>query len=707
MSWDTPIAYHQVESDPSKADIKSPSFLGIPTTPTPPVGVRSKQIVNAEFVYNAVSSSGALLVTTDQQWEGIKTAINEGAGVRAGFKFINNQTSGVGAMVDIENSGSYGQTILNNRGIGLSISSTGSRAIQLAALAGEAVHSISRAGANNIVLHNLDGVGTNVIASQGLNGTGFNFVGQNAGLTTFSVDKYGDILARNITAAPGYFHNHVVIKSQLDVKADLNSPNFTGIPTAPTALPGTSTNQIATTEFVINHFKVDSIVTQGSSNAVSGGAVYTALQGKQDSLGFTPENVANKNQAMGYVGLDANSKINPIYLPALPIAEIAVVNSQAEMLALNVPKGSIAIRTDINKSFILRDVPASTLSNWSELLSPTGGVQSVFGRVGVVTAAEGDYTTSLVTEGVNLYYTEARVSANIDVLANTLARHSAVTLGVSNGLSISADTQVLSLALATSTTTGALSSADWNKFNAKQNALINPITGIVEAGRLVKGASAGEVTYSTITEDNNGNIGMINLDVKSITDTYSFMALGNDSLYGVRLGTDSTGIPVIQGANKQGDEYKNIAIQPEGGVVLIGFNTASSDSKLQVAGTITAAPADKPSEVVVKAQLDGKLDSNVGALELADPLEGDEHLIIEQDGEAKRLEISAISGGVGGMSSISIVIDKTIEELGLSNEATNAEIEQAFKELLVTLPPTTFIDDIQYSVIYLFRLIEM
>ena len=122
------------------------------------------------------------------------------------------------------------------------------------------------------------------------------------------------------------------------------------------------------------------------------------------------------------------------------------------------------------------------------------GVSSVFGRTGAVTAASGDYTTTQVTEGTNLYYTqsrfdtafsgktttnltegtnlyytEARVSANTDVAANTAARHSAVTLGTANGLSLS--TQQLSLGLASASDNGALSSTDWSTFNAKQSAL--------------------------------------------------------------------------------------------------------------------------------------------------------------------------------------------------------------------------------------------
>ncbi len=74
-----------------------------------------------------------------------------------------------------------------------------------------------------------------------------------------------------------------------------------------------------------------------------------------------------------------------------------------------------------------------------------------------------------VTEDGNLFYTEGRVSANTDVAANTAARHNAVTIGTANGLSIS--TQVLSLATASVSTTGALTSTDWNTFNSKAAAL--------------------------------------------------------------------------------------------------------------------------------------------------------------------------------------------------------------------------------------------
>ena len=49
----------------------------------------------------------------------------------------------------------------------------------------------------------------------------------------------------------------------------------------------------------------------------------------------------------------------------------------------------------------------------------TDDVISVFGRTGPVTAQNGDYNTSQVTESVNLYFTESRVANTPQVLANT------------------------------------------------------------------------------------------------------------------------------------------------------------------------------------------------------------------------------------------------------------------------------------------------
>ena len=125
---------------------------------------------------------------------------------------------------------------------------------------------------------------------------------------------------------------------------------------------------------------------------------------------------------------------------------------------------SIAVSGTTTKTLTITQQDGGTLTtSWTD----DNSVTSVFGRTGAVVATIGDYTTSQVTEGTNLYYTNTRVSANTDVAANTIARHNAVTLGTANGLGLAG--QVLSLGLATATLNGALSATDWATFNGKAN----------------------------------------------------------------------------------------------------------------------------------------------------------------------------------------------------------------------------------------------
>jgi hypothetical protein len=86
----------------------------------------------------------------------------------------------------------------------------------------------------------------------------------------------------------------------------------------------------------------------------------------------------------GIAPLDGTGKVPVDHLPALAISETFVVNSQSAMLGLSAQTGDVAVRTDVNKSFILTATPASTLGNWQELLSPTDSVLSVDGLTGAV-----------------------------------------------------------------------------------------------------------------------------------------------------------------------------------------------------------------------------------------------------------------------------------------------------------------------------------
>jgi hypothetical protein len=176
---------------------------------------------------------------------------------------------------------------------------------------------------------------------------------------------------------------------------------------------------------------------------------------------------------------------------------------------------SAAVTGTTTKTLTLNQQDGGTVTaNWSDLQPVT----SVFGRTGDVVAANGDYTTSLVTEGTNLYYTQARFDtafaaksttnltegtnlyytdvrarASLSFVAGSGAYNSTtgvITIPTNNsqitngaayitltGLSASAPlsynntTGAFSISQANTATDGYLSSFDWNTFNNKQIAL--------------------------------------------------------------------------------------------------------------------------------------------------------------------------------------------------------------------------------------------
>ena len=99
------------------------------------------------------------------------------------------------------------------------------------------------------------------------------------------------------------------------------------------------------------------------------------------SLGYIN---GQKGVANGLAELDGSGLVPTHHLPALAITTTQVVNSEANMLALTAQVGDVAVRTDVNKSFILTATPATTLGNWQELLTPTDAVLSVDGSTGAI-----------------------------------------------------------------------------------------------------------------------------------------------------------------------------------------------------------------------------------------------------------------------------------------------------------------------------------
>lgn len=120
------------------------------------------------------------------------------------------------------------------------------------------------------------------------------------------------------------------------------------------------------------------------AQAATSGLVISSPRRVKDYLDYI------KGAAGGLATLDGSGKIPSSQLPSVAITDTFPVANQAAMLALTAERGDVAIRSDLNKSFILATDDPTQLANWKELLTPTDAVLSVAGRTGAVTLVAAD-----------------------------------------------------------------------------------------------------------------------------------------------------------------------------------------------------------------------------------------------------------------------------------------------------------------------------
>lgn len=86
---------------------------------------------------------------------------------------------------------------------------------------------------------------------------------------------------------------------------------------------------------------------------------------------------------------DLTGTLSTAQLPALAINDTFTAANQAAMLALTAQRGDMAIRTDLNRTFVLTTDDPTLLANWSQITAG-GDVVSVAGKTGTVTLVKGD-----------------------------------------------------------------------------------------------------------------------------------------------------------------------------------------------------------------------------------------------------------------------------------------------------------------------------
>lgn len=87
----------------------------------------------------------------------------------------------------------------------------------------------------------------------------------------------------------------------------------------------------------------------------------------KDDVERLRESITTLDTKVATIGDDGKVPLEQI--PSIALAETYPVDSQAAMLALNAQPGSMAIRSDVSKTFVLMALPASTLANWKEMLN--------------------------------------------------------------------------------------------------------------------------------------------------------------------------------------------------------------------------------------------------------------------------------------------------------------------------------------------------
>lgn len=121
----------------------------------------------------------------------------------------------------------------------------------------------------------------------------------------------------------------------------------------------------------------------------STGKVDSTIIAKINALSLGTASKKNVGTGSGNIPLlDANGKLVDSVVPKIAMTNTFVVSSQSSMLSLSTAQeGDVAVRTDLNKSYILKATPYSTVGNWQELLTPTDKVISVNGSTGAVTVS--------------------------------------------------------------------------------------------------------------------------------------------------------------------------------------------------------------------------------------------------------------------------------------------------------------------------------
>ncbi|MDG3577112.1 hypothetical protein P7F60_11985 [Rhizobium sp. YJ-22] len=228
--------------------------------------------------------------------------------------------------------------------------------------------------------------------------------------------------------------------------------------------------------------------------------------------------------------LDDAGKLDTSILPAIAITEPFVVPSQAAMLALSAQMGDVAIRTDLNKTFILATNNPGTLADWKEMLTPTDLVLSVAGLTGAISASA--LKTALAITAADITNASANGRSLITAADYAVMR---TLLGLVIGTNVQAQNAKLSNIAALSPATG--DTIVWNG-----SAYISQAGG----GSVIKSMQSGFVSSTTLSTGTGEDAVYLDVTVSSVDPSKCFIdfdgSFGNNAAAAqAQFGTSGSG----------------------------------------------------------------------------------------------------------------------------------------------------------------------
>jgi hypothetical protein len=286
---------------------------------------------------------------------------------------------------------------------------------------------------------------------------------------------------------------------------------------------------------------------------------------------------------------------------------------------------SAAVTGTTTKTLTLTQQDAGTITaSWTD--DNTDAVTSVFGRTGAVIAVSGDYTTTLVTEGTNLYFTNARAIASTltgyvsgagtissaDTILGAIQKLNgnigALTTGVSsvNGLTGAVTLTTTNIAEGTNlyyTDTRARASLSFVAGSGAYNSTTGVITIPTNTNELTNGAA-----YITLTSlsagtgiSYNNTTGVITSTITQYTDALARLAISEsvtgldyDNITGAFTLTSGYVIPTTTSATNWDAAYNDKI----NSAAVTGTTTKTLTLTQQDGGTITASWTDINTDAV-------------------------------------------------------------------------------------------------------------